>query len=303
MSGAAPGAVAWFEIDTVDPDVTEAFYAALFGWRFEHDAAAAPDRGGRPHGHIVAPGAAEPMGAIDVLGPANGNGNGLGGRSGRGGAATGNGAGHAGGHGTGGNGNGGTGHAAPHDVSAISILAPDVGAMAERAGGMGATVVAPPAEVGDGTVVAHVRDPLGNLVALVSGPEHAAAGAPTAPGGFARFEIGSTDVDVTRRFYERAFGWGFEPAGDGGYFDIFCPDARAVSGGLWDQSSGDDYATFSILTDALAPAAGRARKLGARQLAPASRNPDGVVCARLLDPGGAQFGLVALPREPADPAP
>jgi len=264
MTGVAPGAVAWFEIGTTDADATEAFYRELFGWRFDLDPA--PDPAGRAvHGRIVGSGSPQPMGVVDLL--ANGD----------------------------------------TDGSAISILASDVAASVGQIERLGGRTVTPPTEAADGAVVARVRDPLGNVVALVSGAEPAAA-APAAaatatPGAFTRFELGSTDMDATRRFYEQAFGWGFESTGDGYYYDIYCPDARDVSGGLWDQSSGGhDYATFSILTEAIAPTAGKARKLGARQLAAPSRNPDGVIATRLLDPAGAQFGLVALPVEPDDAA-
>jgi uncharacterized protein len=265
MTGVAPGGVAWFEIGTTDADATEAFYGELFGWRFELDPGEA-DGAGPVHGRIVGSGAADPIGAIDLL------------------------------------------TAGDVDGSAICVLAADVAAGVARIERLGGTTVTPPTEAAGGAVVARVRDPLGNVVALVSGAEPAeaapAAPATAAPGAFTRFEIGSTDMDASRRFYEQAFGWGFAPAGDGGYDDIFCPDAREVSGGLWDQSSGGhDYATFSILTDAISPTAGRARKLGARQLAAPSRNPDGVIATRLLDPAGAQFGLVALPTEPSEPEP
>jgi len=260
MTGVAPGAVAWFEIGTTDPEATEAFYGGLFGWTFELDPDATADGpgsgfgSGSGHGRIVAPGAAEPMGALDLL--TNGH----------------------------------------TDGSALRILAADVEATAGTVESLGGTLVAPPADDGGGALVAHVRDPLGNVVALVSGPGDAPA---VEPGRFARFEIGSTDMDATRRFYERAFGWTFTSTGDGYYFDVRCPEAREVSGGLWDQSAGgDDYATFSILTEAMKPTAGRARKLGARQLAPASRNPAGVITTRLVDPAGAQFGLVVLPSAP-----
>ena len=270
MTGVAPGAVAWFEIGTTDADATEAFYGELFGWRFELELGFEPELEpdgahgrGPAHGRIMTADGTAPMGAIDLL--ANGD----------------------------------------TDGSAISILAVDVDAGVGQVEALGGTLVTAPTEAMDGAIVAHVRDPLGNVVALVAGADPAGA-VPTAaataePGAFARFEIGSTDMDATRRFYERAFGWGFESTGDGYYCDIYCPDAREVSGGLWDQSSGGhDYATFSILTEAMSPTAGRARKLGARQLAPPSRNPDGVVATRLLDPAGAQFGLVALPPDPAD---
>lgn len=262
MTGVAPGAVAWFEIGTTDAAATEAFYGQLFGWHFELDGDPAEGPAPGPaHGRILGA-ASQPIGAIDRL--ANGD----------------------------------------TDGSAISILAVDVAAAVEQVERLGGTTVTPTTETADGAVVARVRDPQGNVVALVSATE-AAAGprpmptAPATPGTFARFEIGSTDMDATRRFYEQAFGWGFESTGEGYYHDIYCPDAREVSGGLWDQSSGGrDYATFSILTDALSPTAARARKLGAHQLSPQSRTPDGVLATRLLDPAGAQFGLVAFPTEP-----
>jgi uncharacterized protein len=263
MTVVAPGAVAWFEIGTTDPGATEAFYGSLFGWRFELDPDATgggTDDGtgtgsGLRHGRIVASGAAEPMGTLDLL-P--------------------------------------YGHT---DGSALRILVGDVDAAVGTIESLGGTLVAPPADSG-GAVVAHVRDPLGNVVALVSEATPAAPGeaAGGEPGRFARFEIGSTDMDATRRFYEQAFGWTFTSTGEGYYDDVRCPDGREVAGGLWDQSAGgDDFATFSILAEAMSPTAGRARKLGARQLAPASRNPDGVITTRLLDPSGAQFGLVVLP--------
>jgi predicted enzyme related to lactoylglutathione lyase len=286
MRDAGMGSVAWFEIGTTDAAATETFYGQLFGWRFDLDAE--PSADGHTYGRISAPGAAGPMGAVDVLGRGD------------------------------------------TDGSALGIVSADVDASVGQLEGLGATVVMPPAPAAGGALVAHVRDPQGNLLAVFSPPTGSDAtplDGNGATGGFARFEIGTTDMDASRRFYEQAFGWTFAPchppapngnsgadadadaedsdAGSAGdprfYLDILAPDGEPA-GGLWDQSSGgQDFATFSILTDAMAPTAGRARKLGAKQLGPPNANPGGVVCARLLDPAGAQFGLVAFPRPDPDP--
>lgn len=257
MSTVAPGAVAWFEIETTDASATERFYGELFGWRFDLADGADPDA--PAHGRIMAPtaskpGAPAPVGALDV-----------------------------------------TAHA-ESGASAIGIYTDDVGAKVGQLEALGATVVEAPEPTADGGAAARVRDPLGNVLTLFSGDDHALPGAAAGPGGVARFEIGSTDLRATRRFYEQGFGWGFEGPSDGAYQDIFCPDAREVSGGLWDQAGhGSDYATFSVLTDAMTPTARRARDLGARQIAPATKNAEGVISARLLDPVGALFGLVVIP--------
>jgi predicted enzyme related to lactoylglutathione lyase len=262
--------VAWFEIGTTDAKATESFYGELFGWEFEMEAGSDPD--GPIHGRIRPPGAPGPVGTLDVLPPHAAPS-----------PTPGHGHGHGHGHGDGGS-------------SVIGIYTHDVAAGVEKAESLGATVVEPAAPTADGGVAAHVRDPLGNLLTLFSSDTHAVPGSAAGPGGVARFEIGSTDIQATRRFYEQAFGWGFEGPRDGSYLDIFCPDAREVSGGVWDQSgSGIDYATFSVLTDAVTRTARQARHLGAEQLAPATMNADGVICARLLDPAGALFGLVTLP--------
>ncbi len=270
MPSVVPGAVAWFEIGTTDAASTATFYGELFGWQFDMEAG--PDPNGPTHGRIRPPGASGPVGTLDVLPPH---------------AAPGPTPGHGHGHNDG-------------NSSVIGIYTDDVGASVEKVKSLDATIVEPATPTADGGVAAHVRDPLGNLLTLFSSDTVAVPGSSAGPGGVARFEIGSTDLRATRRFYEQAFGWGFEAHGDGSYHDIFCPDAREVSGGMWDQSgSGVDYATISVLTDAVTRTARQARHLGAEQLAPATMNADGVICARLLDPAGALFGLVTLPHHDA----
>jgi len=62
MSHPAPGALAWFEVATSDPDSAEQFYGSLFDWTFEADGPAAS--GSLDYRNIKASGAAAPMGGI-----------------------------------------------------------------------------------------------------------------------------------------------------------------------------------------------------------------------------------------------
>jgi predicted enzyme related to lactoylglutathione lyase len=47
------------------------------------------------------------------------------------------------------------------------------------------------------------------------------------PGNLAHFAINADDVDRARRFYERVFGWRFEPWGPPGFLQIFTGGERA----------------------------------------------------------------------------
>jgi predicted enzyme related to lactoylglutathione lyase len=53
------GTVAWFQVDTDDPDGAEQFYGELFNWTFESDAAT-----GNSYRQVTATGADHPQGAI-----------------------------------------------------------------------------------------------------------------------------------------------------------------------------------------------------------------------------------------------
>jgi hypothetical protein len=62
MSTPAPGTLAWFEVATDAPDVTEKFYGSLFDWSFE--SSGSQTSGGLDYRNITAPGADRPMGGL-----------------------------------------------------------------------------------------------------------------------------------------------------------------------------------------------------------------------------------------------
>lgn len=272
MSSMSPGSVVWFEIGTSDTAVVRDFYGSVLGWTFETDQDSSTD--GRVYTRVIAPGAPWPMGAIE-----------------QGGACG--------------------------EVINLSVLSADVHDDVERLEKLGATVVVPPTAVGEVTVFARLRDPLGNTFALFSRTasqaleeraaateEHIeqAAHAPV-PGGFAWFEIGTTDPQATREFYEAAFGWRFEKddsAGGKPYFNVFTGN-EWPSGGMYDHSTGPggtDYTMPSFLVTDVAATVARSTAAGATVEHGPDDNPDGLVFARLTDPKGNRFGLFSMPRQP-----
>ncbi|MCC3771286.1 VOC family protein [Streptomyces sp. UNOC14_S4] len=273
MSSISPGSVVWFEIGTAGTAAVQDFYGPLLGWAFETDHDSSTD--GRVYTRIIAPGAPWPMGAIEQ---------------------------------------GGTGG----EVINLSVLSADVHDDVERLTKLGATVLVPPTAVGDVTVFARLRDPLGNAFALfsrttsqqleeraASTEEHIeqAAYAP-APGSFAWFEIGTTDPQATREFYEAAFGWRFEKddsAGGKPYFNVFTGNPFP-SGGMYDHSTGPggaDYVMPSFLVTDVPATVTEATAAGAAVEHGPDGNPDGLVFARLKDPHGNRFGLFSMPAPPA----
>ncbi|MFI6768904.1 VOC family protein [Streptomyces sp. NPDC050355] len=183
----------------------------------------------------------------------------------------------------------------------------------ERLEKLGATVAVPATAVGEVAVFARLRDPLGNAFALFSRTssreleeraaateEHIeqAACAP-APGGFAWFEIGTTDPQASQDFYRQAFGWRFEKddsAGGKPYYNVFTGN-EWPSGGMYDHSCGPggaDYTMPSFLVTDVPATIAAATEGGATVEHGPDSNPDGLVFARLTDPNGNRFGLFSM---------
>ncbi|QBS46485.1 VOC family protein [Nocardia sp. CS682] len=269
MGFMSPGQVVWFEIGTRDATAVEKFYTELFGWRFELDPDSSID--GRRYIRILAPSAQWPMGAIHEN-PSGG------------------------------------------EQLNISLLSADVAADTERLSGFGAEVLVPPTRVAEVTSFAVLADPLGNPFSLFSRTTSAnlqdradatekymteSSYAPS-PGSMAWFEVGTTDVETTRDFYTRAFGWRFEldeSASGKPYYNIFT-GMDHPAGRLYDHGAdGPDYLMPGFLAGDVRVQAGVAEKLGATiEYGPAS-NSEGLVHARIADLSGNRFGLFTTPTQ------
>lgn len=268
MSFMSPGNVVWFEIGTADPEAVMDFYGPLLGWSFETD----PDSsiGGRTYTRILAPAAPWPMGAIAEGDPVG-------------------------------------------EAISLSVLSTDVAADADRLTALGATVVVPATRVGDVTVFARLRDIRGNNFSLFSRSsaprlqermesseqQMEQVAAMPQPGAFAWFEIGTTDPENTKQFYQDAFGWTFafdETAGGKPYSNIFT-GLQWPSGGL-NAGAGADYAMPSFLVADVPATTEAARAAGAQVEDGPDTNPDGLLYSRLRDPKGNHFGLFSMPTQP-----
>ncbi|MDT0449216.1 VOC family protein [Streptomyces hesseae] len=203
------------------------------------------------------------------------------------------------------------------EVINLSVLSADVPADVERLRKLGATLVVPATTVGEVTVFARLRDPLGNTFALFSRTasdelaeraaateEHLAQAAyAPAAGSFAWFEIGTTDPQASSEFYGEAFGWRFEKddsAGGKPYYNVFTGN-EWPSGGMYDHSSGPggaDYTMPSFMVTDVPATVTAAVEAGAVVEHGPDGNPDGLVFARLKDQNGNRFGLFSMPTRP-----
>ncbi|MEK2476628.1 VOC family protein [Streptomyces noursei] len=258
-----PGSVVWFEIDTADPKAVKDFYGSLLGWTFQ----TVPTPDSRTYTLITAPGAALPMGGF------------------REGAPDG------------------------QEGFVLAVRSTDVEADVARLKDLGATVVQPPVPSADGGRSARLKDPRGNLISVWKAPEppagagtlpDAGAGAPL-PGSLGWFEIGTADLEASKKFYADAFGWNY--VHDTGvtsrsYFAAVTPGDQRGSGGLGDNSQAEgakDYAAPQFVTPDVPAAVAKAATLGATVEAGPETTAYGLTYARLKDPHGIRFLLFSFP--------
>lgn len=181
---------------------------------------------------------------------------------------------------------------APAWLSYVSVA--DADAAAGLVPGLGGLVVQSPTDVLDAGRLAVVADPTGALVALWQPGAHIGATLVDDPGALCLNQLGTTDPDRARPFYEGLFGWAFTPAGPGGPPSWGISHHGARHGAMVPLTAGDGPASRWLpafatadLDDAVAtvPAAG-----GAVAAAP-TPGPGGRM-AVAADPQGAAFVLV-----------
>ncbi|MFF4603647.1 VOC family protein [Streptomyces sp. NPDC001339] len=262
------GSVVWFEIDTADLESVKDFYGSLFGWSFQ----TVPAAEDRSYTLVTAQGAAMPMGGIWAPG------------------------------------------VGAEETAVLSVRSADVAADVARLKDLGATVVVPPGPAADGGVVARLKDPRGTLFAVWQAPEQAptgvegglqGAGVPL-PGTLGWFEIGTGDLEASKRFYADAFGWNY--VHDTGvtsrtYFAAVTPGDERGSGGLADTgtdkdgTSVKDYAIPQFVAPDVPAAVTKATELGASVESGPETTTYGLTFARLKDPRGIRFLIFSLPSQ------
>lgn len=91
------------------------------------------------------------------------------------------------------------------------VTVESVDASADRAGKLGATVMAPPFDVMDVGRMAIIQDPQGAVLELWEPKLHIGASLVNAPGALSWNELATVDLDGSANFYRELFGWKIAP--------------------------------------------------------------------------------------------
>jgi uncharacterized protein len=166
---------------------------------------------------------------------------------------------------------------------------------AERAAGLGATVVAEPFDVMDVGRMATITDGLGAMLFLWEARSHIGASLVNAPGALAWNDLLTADPEASERFYGELFGWSIqEIPGAGGYRSIgnagnrnggmmpISPELRERTPTMWIPYFGHDDVAGLVA---------RVPELGGRVLNGPVQVPGGTFLV-LADPQGATFAVL-----------
>ena len=176
----------------------------------------------------------------------------------------------------------------------------DLDFVTEKAGKLGATILAQPFEVMDQGRMSLIQDPVGAVFALwqQTGP-HAGELITNEPGFLSWTELSTTDARTAQEFYTELLGWTPQevPYGDGAPY-IMLNNGETPAAGIWPKSDEQQILPphwlnyFAVAScDATVQTATEA---GANVLVPPTDSSYGKFSV-LTDPQGAAFAVVQLP--------
>ncbi len=180
--------------------------------------------------------------------------------------------------------------APPHWLGQLAV--DDVPAMVERLVGLGSELLGPTVQAQDGTPLATLRDPFGNVIGVRARGGRALA-APVL-----WHQLHTRDVDGAWALYRELFGWAHKQTLDApelaGGFRLFAwNDSGAPVGGMGNTARREGvhpHWLFHLQVADIDDAVARVRALGGTAMEPFSL-PDGMRLAACEDPQGAAFGL------------
>lgn len=107
-----------------------------------------------------------------------------------------------------------------------------------------------------------------------------------------QFQILSKTPRETARFYSTLFGWSVDADNPLGYRRIDTGSTAGIQGGIWPAPpQAPNFVQLFIEVDDLDAAVAHAEGLGAKQIIPPTRLPEGDQMAVILDPQGMSFGI------------
>ena len=116
----------------------------------------------------------------------------------------------------------------PHWNNYITVSSADEAA--EKAGSLGAAVIAPPFNVMDAGRMAVLEDPTGAFVAIWQAGRHPGARLVNAPGSLAWNDLTTRDLEGAKRFYGEWLGWTFVEMPDSGGYHVIRNGERSNGG-------------------------------------------------------------------------
>lgn len=173
------------------------------------------------------------------------------------------------------------------------LAVPSADEVSDRVRAAGGSVLVGPMTVGPAGRMAYCADPLGAHFGLWEGDEHGGAGAINEPGAFTWSELVTSDLDTAVAFYNAVFGLTTEPRDAQPDYHVFVAAEQVVGGvTLSAQDAPAGWHVYIGVADADATAAAAVENGGSVAGPPADIGVGRT--ARLTDPQGAHFGVVAF---------
>ncbi len=201
-----------------------------------------------------------------------------------------------------------TGDSGSPDTWSTYLATADAEASVARAREAGATVLAPPLEVGTLGTMAVLVDPAGAVFGVWQAGEHTGFGRHAEPGSVVWSETHSKSFGASRDFYAHVFGWDYEVTSDQDDFRYLTAKVDGVEvAGLMDSArilpdAVPSHWAVYLGVDGVDAAQAVAEDHGATVLVGAQDTPFGRI-ADLLDPTGAPFKLHSSSLVNPPPAP
>ncbi|MFF3544715.1 VOC family protein [Streptomyces platensis] len=190
------------------------------------------------------------------------------------------------------------------DALCIGVLCANVTASIRALEPLGARLAEGPEHTPAGDIHAVVIDVQGNRIGLLQPGARETSAEPSGPPGLnatAFFEIGTSDLAATQKFYREAFGWTTErdEAAEGvDYYSIQAPGLPGEIGGMLDLTGmpgATDYAIPGLRVADVPGLLERAEAAGGQRVMGPVSDGNGLVIGQFLDPVGNRWSAFALP--------
>lgn len=167
---------------------------------------------------------------------------------------------------------------------------PDIQALLDKAGSMGAKTVIPVTVVPDMVTFARFTDPFGNLIGLAQGDGSSNVEAGDNP-PVDWFDFSCGEPHRAWDFYRELFGWKIQDPGAQGIVYGMVDTGGGIRGGIGGSPDGRPHVNLYASVDDLQKYLEQAETLGAKTVMPPSPVDEHTSIALFADPQGTTFGM------------